>query len=128
MNWTFTVSSAVFLFFASTGIGKTAEHEKWKHVLVTQFCEALHAEAMCDNVSMHHDTRNRVQKLIGEDFEAASSQYREDCDAALLVWHRVDPERMCPQIKQKYDCNGTDQPALLQDNPFQNPDGEFCSF
>ena len=97
-----------------------------KEEVAENFCYALQASAQCDNLSMRLDTEEKVNASIGVNIRSPNSPLKDNCNYGLAK--AIDDKHLCKNAWDKFGCDGTEMPNLIQENPFGNKNGKMCVF
>ena len=103
-------------------------HAKEPKKLVHEFCYALQATSVCDNLNMRLDTEGKVESQVGGKFRGPKTPFNNECMAGLNQAFEEENKGLCKTAWEKYGCSGTEIPRLLQENPFRNRNGIFCKY
>jgi hypothetical protein len=83
---------------------------------------------MCDDLQMRVDTERKIEKQVGTKIRGPKSPYNEDCLAGLNKAFDYENKGLCKIAWEKYGCNGSKVPRLIQENPFKKKNGIFCEY
>lgn len=95
--------------------------------LVRNFCDALQASGVCDDLSMRLDTRKKVETIVGGKVGGPGGVHHSDCVAAMFAWDGENEAAYCRRARKRYDCRGAVERGLLQD-AITNEKGVFCEY
>lgn len=93
-----------------------------KTELVSDFCYALQASAICQDLNMRLDTEDKVESLVGGKFRAPDTPYTYVCMTAITRADSDESKGLCRLAWQQYGCQGTKMPSLLYKRD------DFCKF
>ena len=97
-------------------------------LLVNQFCYALQATLLCDDLNMRLDTEGKIESIVGSKLRGVGSIYNENCKEGIKLAFDDEPKNLCLNTWEKYGCSGNVLPRLVQESPFTKDDGKFCMF
>lgn len=96
--------------------------------LVQEFCYALQAALICDNLKMRVDTESKIRKKVGGEFRGPNKPYNNDCTTGLMKAFDDENKGLCSIAWEKYGCHGTDAARLIQENHFRIQNAKICSY
>lgn len=96
--------------------------------LVYDFCYSVQAAALCDDLSIKIGTEEKVTLQVGGEFRSPNQKYSQECKSGLWAANDEKQSLVCNIAWKKYGCYGNEEPRLIQQNPFTNKNGVFCSY
>ena len=118
-----TISIGLSIIVAGVNINAKEPEE-----LVQEFCYAMQASFLCDNLSVRVGTREKIKKQVGGAFQKPGDPYAKECKAGLNKAFDDENKGLCEIAWEKYGCYGKNIPRMLQENPFVNKNGIFCKY
>lgn len=119
----------VIAILAATCIVSTAGDKKTaKEELAFDFCYALQASMVCNDLKMRIDTEKKIEKKIGAKVRGPKSPYNSACmdglNAEMEDENFADGnKKLCKKAWALYGCKGTKVPKLLY-----QINGDYCVY
>lgn len=97
--------------------------------LVRAFCFVLQAQAPCENLLIHAQTENKLERKLGGPIRGPGSPYNADCLAGIE--DDIESENdvgFCESVWKHYGCSGDRIPRLIMESPFTMKNPRLCAF
>lgn len=105
-------------------VAATEDHK----LLVNQFCYALQASSLCDDLIMRLDTEGKIESIVGGKLRGSGSVYNKSCREGIELAFDEKSKNLCLNTWEKYGCSGNVLPKLVQQSPFTKEDAKLCIF
>ena len=106
---------------------ETATPSESGKALAQHFGYALQAASICEGLQLRMDTEKVVDSKIGSAVRGKDSQYGDAYQAGLFA-AIDDGDSACATAWEKYGCNGSVEPALIQQNGTAMNNPQLCRY
>lgn len=113
----------ILLAFAST-----AHAVEGKSEMAENFCYALQASMLCDNLKMRIDTEGKVKEVVGAEIRGPGSPHNQACLQGLSKAFEEENGGLCSNAWRDFGCSGKKLSGLIQENPFKVKNAMLCEF
>ena len=103
-------------------------NEKDTEKLVSSYCYALQASAICKGLQMRLDTESKIEKMVGGKFRGPDGSHNQICFQAIMEADADEKNGVCRIAWEKYGCFGNDIPKLLQQSSSMGSNALTCPF
>jgi hypothetical protein len=106
----------------------TANAAEGKSELAEDFCYALQASMLCDNLKMRIDTEGKVKEIIGVEIRGPGAPHNQACLQGLNKAFEEEHGGLCSNVWRDFGCSGEKLSGLIQENPFKVKNAMLCEF
>lgn len=104
------------LVLSSTGLTRVWGQEPTQRA--EEYCYALQASLLCDELKMRVDTQAKVEEKAGGLIRGPESAFKDGCMTGLMnAYADQDEGELCQNAWRKFGCDGTAESSLIQQNP-----------
>ena len=124
VGYDFSLKSPTASYTNGNGKKYPLKHE----ALVQDFCYALQATMICEDLNMRVDTERKIENEVGMKIRGSESPYNQACMKGLTFAFKDEKHGICSKAWKKFGCYGNKVPRLIQENPFRKKNGVFCEY